>query len=83
MQARLEAVNCWSAKYSGETCGATMSAGQNMLHCMLLVRALLQTCKQLAEQVEHDQEVLLWTNGTSMQQQHTGMQLLGCLWARP
>ena len=24
-----------------------------------------------------DQEVLLWTNGPSMQQQHTGMQLLG------
>ena len=54
-----------------------MSAGQNMLHCMLLVRALLQTCKQL---VKHDQEVLR-TNGTSMQQQHTGMPLLGCFWA--
>ena len=51
-----------------------MSAGQNMLHCMLLVRALLQTCKQL---VKHDQEVLRCTNATSMQQQHTGMPLLG------
>ena len=55
-----------------------MSAGQNMSQCMLLVR---QTWKQLAEQVKHDQEVLLWTNGTSMQQQQTGMQLLGCFWA--
>jgi len=34
-----------------------MSAGQNMFQCMLLVRALLQTCRQLAEQVKHDQEL--------------------------
>ncbi len=54
--ARLEVVKCWPAMYSGGTCSAMMGAGQSISQCMLLVRALLQTCRQLAEQAKHDQD---------------------------
>jgi len=49
-------VKCWPAMYSGGTCSAMMGAGQSISQCMLLVRALLQTCRQLAEQAKHDQD---------------------------
>lgn len=67
--ARLEVVKCWPAMYSGGTCSAMMGAGQSISQCMLLVRALLQTCRQLAEQAKHDQ---------SMQDCNRGAALLRC-----